>query len=309
MRTTACTIAVAVVGVALAACSGSQPTKPAHVDALTRPALPKWISEISPTTTAASLSQIRVIFASPVAPVTSLEGDGPRAVLDHFQIEPALPGRFVLFTPRMVGFVGDRALPIGMRVRVTLSAGLRDLAGDALGSDLRWTFDTQPLDFSELPQATASPGEATPAPASLQPKIDIVANAGVDVATLTARTTLRSDDGKTIALDAALAPTPSAAPSQPPDAGAAFDASQQTLTYELTPRRRLAPSTTYTLAIAPGVETTAGNVSTAKAFHGSLRTYDPLTIQPSPTPDPRNLPNGVRFALGDPVIAFNNAID
>ncbi len=73
-------------------------------------------------------------------------------MLAHFSISPALGGRFVLLTPRMVGFVADQALPVGTRVRVTLGAGLRDLAGDSLARRLAWTFGTPALNLTDLPQ-------------------------------------------------------------------------------------------------------------------------------------------------------------
>ena len=63
----------------------------------------------------------------------------------------------------MIGFVPDRALPIGTRVQVTLSAGLRDLSGDVLEHDLAWTFATAPLDLRDLPQLHGYDDEGTPA--------------------------------------------------------------------------------------------------------------------------------------------------
>ena len=173
-----------------AACS-TQPAPPAKlapVAALARPALPPWIASVSPSGGGVvSLAQVRVIFAKPVTKVEALSGDGPRAVLDHVRIEPALKGRFSVLTPRMVGFIPDQALPVGTRVRVTLTAGLRDLDGDALPGDLAWTFETAPLELKHLPKLTAADDESTPPPAGLAPKIPIVANAAVDPASLAAQ--------------------------------------------------------------------------------------------------------------------------
>ena len=52
-----------------------------------------------------------------------------------------------------------------------------------------------------------------------------------------------------------------------------------------------------------------GNLSTAQAFTGSIHTYDPLVIVPTPTPDPNASMGSSRFGNGDPVVAFNNTID
>ena len=159
---------------ATASCS-TQPSAPVKLTAvapMAKPALPPWISSISPAGgKVESLAQIRVIFGKPVTEVTSLSGDGPRAVLDHVTIEPPLKGRFTVLTPRMIGFVAEQALPVGTRVRVTLTAGLHDLAGDALGNDLAWTFETVPVEFTNLPQLTVPGDESTPPPVGVRPKI------------------------------------------------------------------------------------------------------------------------------------------
>ena len=112
---------------AASACSapGPEAAKLAPVASVPNPSLPPWITSISPTRTAQSLAQIRVIFAKPVTKVEALSGDGPREVLDRITIEPALRGHFTVLTPQMIGFVAEQALPVGTRVRVTLHTGLR----------------------------------------------------------------------------------------------------------------------------------------------------------------------------------------
>ncbi|MGA8533877.1 MAG: Ig-like domain-containing protein, partial [Candidatus Tumulicola sp.] len=181
---------VAVLGVVASASCSTQPAAPAklaRVAPLAKPVLPPWIASISPTGgKVESLTQIRVIFSKPIAKVESLSGDGPRAVLEHVTIEPALKGRFAVLTPRMIGFIAEQALPVGTRVRVALTSGLRDLAGDSLASDLSWTFETESLEFSNLPQLTAADGESTPGPVGLRPKIAITANAAADAQSLAA---------------------------------------------------------------------------------------------------------------------------
>ncbi|HLI95894.1 MAG TPA: hypothetical protein VKT72_07380, partial [Candidatus Baltobacteraceae bacterium] len=72
--------------------------------------MPAWIAEISPRGTVNNRAQIRVIFASPVLPVQALGSPRERDVLSHFRITPALPGAFVVLTPRMIGFQSDGAL-------------------------------------------------------------------------------------------------------------------------------------------------------------------------------------------------------
>ena len=97
-----------------------------------------------------------MIFAKPVDEGQALSGDGPREVLAHVRIDPALQRTLYVLTPKMVGFVADQALPVGTRVRVTLTAGLRDLDGDVLNGDLAWTFETAALAFTNLPNSQAA---------------------------------------------------------------------------------------------------------------------------------------------------------
>lgn len=297
---------VAVLVAAAAACATqSQPAKLPAVGALSRPTLPAWIASVSPAgTKVESLAQVRVIFAKPVARLASLEGDGPRDVLDHVRMEPALKGRFTLLTPRMIGFVAGQALPIGTRVRVTLAAGLRDLDGDTLASDLAWTFQTADLAFDGLPQVTPADGQWPP-PVGLQPTIAVRANAAVAADTLAERATF-SSGGDRVPLRAVLEAQPTPFPGG--GAAQAFDPSLRDWTYDLTPQRPLARGKTYTLEIAPGVEPAYGNVATARAFSGAVRTYGALAVVATPTPDPANA-NAGRFAGGDPAIAFDNPLD
>ncbi len=272
----------------------------AAIDAQAAPTLPAWISSISPTKTAQTLSQIRVIFAKPVTSVGALEGDGPRAVLDHLQLDPNLPGKFVVLTPRMIGFIPERALPIGTRVRVTLTKGLHDLSGDSLDYDLAWTFETEPLAFTDFSTASAGSDQPTPQPTGLTPTLTMSANAAVDIASLTANASLRGG-GESVPVSAVLEKT---ATPEPGSDAAAFDPSQNVYIYDLAPQHALKKATSYRLAIAPGVRPAVGNLPTAKAFGGMLRTYATLAIVPD-----TGSSGGGRFSGGDPTIHFNNPID
>jgi uncharacterized protein YfaS (alpha-2-macroglobulin family) len=298
-------LCAAVVAISSCTPSAPAPAKLAAVSPMAKPALPPWIASISPLGKAESLAQIRVIFAKPVTSLQSLSGEGPRAVLDHVSIEPALRGHFVVLTPRMIGFVADQAIPVGTRVRVTLSAGLRDLAGDALTKDLAWTFETDDLAFSGLPSVSPSPDETAPPPVGLRPTIKITANAAVDVSSLAAHATLAAN-GENVPLDVTLEAQPTPYPGS--NAAELFDPSLKDWIYDLKPQRDLKTATTYTLKIASGVDPAYGNVPTSDDFTGAVHTFDPLAIVPTPKPSPDTSPSG-RFANGDPAIVFNNPLD
>ncbi len=298
-----CSLLIAV-GVSACANPAANAPRLAAVEALPKPSLPPWIASISPTGTADTLAQVRVIFGKPVTAVEALSGDGPRDVLSHVSIAPALRGHFTVLTPRMIGFVPDQALPIGTRVRITLHAGLHDLDGDRLDQDLAWTFETAALSFTNLPQLSAPDDEATPGPVDVRPKLQLTANAAVDPNSLADHTRLLGPGGERVGVTAALETQPTPYPGT--NAQELFDPSLNSWIYDLRPTQELQRATKYALAIFPGVEPLYGNRATSAGFEGSLRTFAPLAIVPTPQPSPNS---GGRFADGDPIIAFSNKLD
>jgi len=295
----------AVVAAAIASCAPPErnAARLAPVEALAVPSLPPWIASISPTGKADSLAQIRVIFAKPVIAVQALSAAGSGEVLRHVSIAPQLRGHFTVLTPRMIGFVADQALPVGTRVRITLTAGLQDLNGDKLDDDLAWTFETDPLKFTNLPQVQGAEDEATPAPSSLAPKLQVTANAAVDSASLSAHASLTGGNDR-VGVSATLEAQPTPYPGT--GAEALFNPALDTWVYDLQPSRVLHRGTTYALRIDPGVEPLYGNRASSDAFNGAIRTYAALAILPTPEPSPNS---GSRFADGDPVVAFSNPLD
>lgn len=276
---------------ALAACGnpGSQPQQLASVAALPFPAVPKWISQIAPRGTVNGRAQIRVIFAAPLLPVEQLGSPHERDVLSHFQISPALPGGFVVLTPRMIGFQSDSALPAATRIRVTLTAGLRDLQGHTLDRDLAWTFDTGALRFS-VPD-----GEPTPGTVSLRPVLRVAANAPVDAASFARHASFASAEGGSVG---ATATRESPAPGNP------------TFVYDVTPAGPLARATSYRLNIEPGILPAYGNLPSDAVLSIGMTTYSPLAFATAqPTADPLTSTGAPRFAKGDPALVFNNALD
>lgn len=296
-------VAIVLLGVVACGAPGTKPAKLAAVSALPTPSLPPWIASISPTGNADNLAQIRVIFAKPVTAVQALSGPGPTEVLSHVNVAPELRGHFTVLTPRMIGFVADQALPIGTRVRVTLTAGLRDLEGDVLANDLSWTFETNALQFTSLPQLQAPDDQSTPGPVELNPKLQVTANAAVDEASLAAHTALIAGSDR-VGVSAALEAQPTPYPGT--GAEALFNPAVNAWVYDLRPVRALNRDTTYTLRIDPGVVPLYGNQTTNDGFAGGVRTYAALAIVPTPQPSPNS---GGRFADGDPVIAFSNTLD
>src|SRR5205814_2895680 len=96
-------LGLAVIGIlaVLFGCGKSGQLPLATVSPLPAPSAPAWIKQISPMGKVTSSAQIRVIFADPVLPVGQLGTAAENQVLSHFAIAPALPGHFVVLTPRM----------------------------------------------------------------------------------------------------------------------------------------------------------------------------------------------------------------
>lgn len=101
-------------------------------------------------------------------------------MLDRFELVPELPGEFRFLTPRMVGFQGDRALPKATRVQVTLKAGLSDLENHELAEDLAWTFNTEPIELTDLPELP-SDSNLESEPIELEPTFELTANTVLDL--------------------------------------------------------------------------------------------------------------------------------
>ncbi len=282
-----------------------EPTALPPVAAVPKPTLPPWIVSISPTGEAKDGAQIRVRFASDLVPVEALESPDRSAALAHFVIAPALPGRFILLTPRMVAFQADAPVPHATRVRVTLTAGLADLAKHRLGSDLAWSFTTQPIAFSNYPGSSA---DASPAPLSRTPRFGLDVSDAVNVDSLLAHVRLidASDRSRQIALQIAPSPSPDPSASQ----AAASDASgsvndASVVHYDLVPAEQLAYDRSYAFTIGAGILSAAGNLPSAGTLTGDVRTYGPLAFSGLH----RDPPPGSRFSTNVPSLAFSNPID
>lgn len=287
-------LGLAAIGILAAVSACGKPAAPPlqSVAPLPAPAKPAWITQLAPVGKVTSAAQIRVIFAAPVIPVGELGSASEKTLLAHFRIVPALPGAFIVLTPRMVGFETDSGLAKALRVEVTLTSGLKDLQGHVLDRDLSWTFETDPLTLTNAGQA---PDEsATPSSVSLRPVVQVGSNAQLDVASLTAQTVFHSNGS---------GDTGAAVTEKKNDDGGGW-------TYWVTPQNDLQKATDYALTVRAGVLPKDGNVPSAKTFTIDLHTYSPLTLVSAlPTSDPMTSTGFPRFAGGDPVLTFNNALD
>ena len=285
----------------------AQPTPLPGVSPIPNGPPPAWIDSISPKGEAADGAQIRVRFKNDLVAIEALESPDRTGVLSHFRLDPPLPGRFIVLTPRMVGFEADAPIPHASRINVTLTAGLADRAGNTLASDFGWSFTTTPLTVSYV-QDTGNDDSA--APQTLLPTFVVRTSDAVDVPSLLARTHLvdAKDSSKIVAVELAPSPTPN--PSGEPagaDQGDASGAatSDTEASYQLVPQAELARDTHYAIAIDPGVVPAAGNLASASSYRGSMRTYGTFVFSGAALDGQ----TGYRFAGGEPQLSFSNRID
>jgi uncharacterized protein YfaS (alpha-2-macroglobulin family) len=276
----------------ISACGKPAPAPFETVSPLPAPSVPAWIKQIAPLGRVTSGAQIRVIFAGPVIPVAQLGSSAENDLLSHFRVTPALPGAFIVLTPRMIGFESDSALPKATRVRVTLTSGLRDLSGRTLDHDVAWTFETDPVALRNADENAYAP--ATPSSVSLRPVVHVASNTELDTASLGANSVYRSRSAGDTGVSVKETP----------------GADGSGWTYTLSPQSDLQKASDYTFMVNPGVMPKHGNVASAKTLTVSLHTYSPLALVAArPTADPMTSTGNPRFSGGDPVLIFNNPLD
>ena len=311
MRRLSTLVVFVVAAISLGACSNPGPktaaTPAPAISAIPKTALPSWIEEISPTGTAGAGSQIRVRFKNDVIPLDALESSDRQVALTHLSLFPALPGRFIFLTPRMAGFEADAPIPSAMRVRVTLTAGLADLKGNALSSDYAWTFQTEPIALADLTGSETSAADLTPV--GLRPIFGFNANTPLDRTSLAAHVTLvAGGNGNQKPVDVALVVEPSPSPSAGEEATGANTADQSE-SYQFRPTSDLAGNTTYAIVVSPGIASLQGNVVSLHSYRGKLRTYGPLAFSGvTPFGKPGDGGEG-RFDSGSPALNFSNGLD
>jgi hypothetical protein len=259
------------------------------------------------------LAQIRIRFQEALIPVESLDSPNQQAKLKQFEIQPPLPGQFRFLTPRMVGFQAEQALPQATQIRITLKAGLADLKNHRLDQDLAWTFNTAPIQLTNLPGAPidgSQPNESEVEPIELKPTLKFTANTELDIASVQAHVQLMPEGGKRgVPLKATLEKTEENPDHNPGDPQAKFDSAPRTWTYAIAPRQTLEKATRYRLEFSPGLKPVRGNLASENTFTSQVSTYAPLAfqgIQFYGQPDAGGVYG--RFIKGSAQLRFNNVL-
>ncbi len=270
--------------------------------------LPDWIESISPTETANTTAQIRIRFKQPLIPIESLESETQSDLLKKFELVPPLPGQFRLLTPRMVGFQAEQAIPKATRVKVTLKAGLADLANHRLDQDFAWTFQTEPIQFTNLPSSPppGSPEAEYAQPFELKPVLKLTANTELDLASLRQHVQL-IPAGQSAGVGLKVAQEEHNPNNLTEEER--FDPSLRQWVYTLEPQQKLQKGTRYQLQITPGVRPVRGNLPSEGQFVSQIQTYGALAfdkMQLVGKPDSGGAFG--RFESGIPQLLFSNGL-
>lgn len=305
--------AVLVFAIALAITTCGVTNKSSKIEALpsvaslNSPQLVNWIEEISPTGKAEPLNQIRIRFKEALIPVASLDSSEQQSQLKLFEIQPAIPGKFRFLTPRMVGFQPEQALPKATRIQVTIKAGLTDLKNHRLEKDLAWTFNTEPIQLSNLP--TSKPDNSELHPIELKPTLQFTSNVELNLASVQEHLKLMTEgQTKTMPVKVELekAATKSEARQTPEEK---FDPSVRSFNYTIVPQQTLEKATQYRLQFDSGLLPLRGNLPSETPFISQVETYSPLAFQAMKffgQPDAGGAYG--RFVKGSGKLEFNNGI-
>lgn len=273
------------------------------------PSLPSWITEISPTQDAEPTTQVRARFESPLIPLERLDTPKQKDVLKKFEILPPVPGRFRFLTPQMVGFQSDRALPKATRLQVKLKSGLKDLDGNALETDLAWTFATEPIQLSNLPGLSPEEAENRDIPiVGLEPELEFTANVALKLGSVRANTRLTPADDPEAA-PVRIKVIEIASDFTPEDPQSEFDPSLQRWRYQIVPTQPLQKDTLYRLEIGPGLEPVNGNLPSEEPIVNLVKTYAPLAFEGVEYYGKPGASRAFgRFQNGAPTLEFNNGL-
>lgn len=274
---------------------------------LITPQLVDWIEEISPTGKAEPLNQIRIRFKEALIPVESLDSSEQQDKLKLFEIKPAIPGQFRFLTPRMVGFQPEQALPKATRIQIAIKAGLTDLKNHRLDRDLSWTFNTEPIQLSNLP--TSKPENSEFQPIDIKPTLKFTSNVELDLASVQQHLKLMPEGQTTtvpVKVELEKAEVKSEDKENPEEN---FDPSVRPFKYTIVPQQTLEKATQYRLQFDSGLLPLRGNLPSETPFVSQVETYSPLAFKAIKffgQPDAGGAYG--RFVKGSGQLQFNNGL-
>jgi plastocyanin len=226
---------------------------------------------------------VRTTFSENMDP-TSIDGASFRVVNDADEAVRGtlgVAGKNAVFTP-------DKNLETGRTYTVTLTTGLEDLSGNALASDVTWTFTTGTTEDNIDPDVVSTDPPDGFVGLPLDGEISAVFSEPMDPATL-------NTDTFTVSRGA------------PVDGTVRYDTATQTATFS--PAENLALDAAYTATITTGARDLAGNkLSAVKTW--SFRTGPQVSIVSGAFSlcDKAYKPNPITIPAGSRLVWVNNDV-
>ncbi|MGC9521770.1 MAG: Ig-like domain-containing protein [Anaerolineae bacterium] len=229
------------------------------------------------TTDVETDATLTVIFDRPVVPLTTLAQ--MENLPDPLTLEPEVAGTGEWLNTSIYVFRPEETLAGGMTYRATISAGLEDIAGNALIEDHTWQFTTAPPKIVWV----KPPQDATLV--DINAAISVAFNQPIDPAS--ARNAFHLRSTRPLANDVR----------------GDFTLNGNTLIF--TPTNALAHDTRYTLNIDAGVTSAAGGAGMVEAFTSSFTTVPlPEIVETDPADGDKEASPYTEFQ-----IVFNTPID
>ena len=100
------------------------------------------ITNYGPTGESRGQVQIKIHFNNPIIPLTTLSDEKRDSILNHFNLEPPIEGKFRILGTSGVVFEPEHSLPMSTTYTVTITKGIKDIAGNEIKEDFSWEFKT-----------------------------------------------------------------------------------------------------------------------------------------------------------------------
>jgi hypothetical protein len=256
---------------------------------LPQPVGPLQIASYGPTGETGGAAQIRIQFAEPLIPLTTLSDSARAELMQHFILQPEVDGAFRMLGTSAVVFEPVHSLPVATTFQVTITEGLRNLSGDELEEDFSWHFQTP------LPRIEIRPSDGKDH-FKIDETVRIISTAALDTRSLQDHLLFVE------ALSQKPVPHRFLESDRNPREGQDTGMHRQRFEYILDPAKDLGRETRYTVTVRPGVMAAGGNRPTDQAVTSNFTTYPPFRFLHSGF-----CPRGCgRKLTTEPYLAFSN---
>ncbi|MBN1694692.1 Ig-like domain-containing protein [candidate division WOR-3 bacterium] len=221
------------------------------------------ITNYGPTGESRGQVQISINFNNPIIPLTTLSDEVRDSILNHFNLEPPIEGKFRILGTSGVVFEPEHSLPMATYYIVTVKKGIKDIAGNTLSEDFSWEFKTP------LPDINISPYNGSHH-IKLDQEVYITSNTSLNLESLKNKIEFFETETKRKVNYKFLEHEKNPEDEQ--------DIGMYSLRYNyiLKPVRELKKDTRYTVIINPGVMTERGNRPTEREYTTIFTTYPPF---------------------------------